>query len=254
MSDIISEILDNSKKKSDSGKNPGKEKASTSGKNEKPKSASASSSKSESSSCKKLDSANPANPVLQAGHNQDALSSLANVMQTGFQNLERILLSCTEMPDEPDQPDNYEVDLDPDNPVIDPDVFQSLSAELESESKLVLDISLSLAQLAEKTLRTQMLPSDERFEKYFRPANLDILAAPTTNKPIWVNMSSAAKSTDISLQAVQREFLLSAIPVLKVMNQINEAKEDLNMLYAACLLYTSPSPRDKRQSRMPSSA
>ena len=25
-------------------------------------------------------------------------------------------------------------------------------------------------------------------------------------------------------------------------------------LYSACLLYTSPSPRDKRQSRMPSSA
>ena len=25
-------------------------------------------------------------------------------------------------------------------------------------------------------------------------------------------------------------------------------------LYTACLLYTSPSPRDKRQSRMPSSA
>ena len=25
-------------------------------------------------------------------------------------------------------------------------------------------------------------------------------------------------------------------------------------LYAVCLLYTSPSPRDKRQSRMPSSA
>ena len=29
--------------------------------------------------------------------------------------------------------------------------------------------------------------------------------------------------------------------------------EDLNTLYS-CLLYTSPSPRDKRQSRMPSSA
>ena len=27
-----------------------------------------------------------------------------------------------------------------------------------------------------------------------------------------------------------------------------------NYVYLACLLYTSPSPRDKRQSRMPSSA
>ena len=30
--------------------------------------------------------------------------------------------------------------------------------------------------------------------------------------------------------------------------------EEVQSLYDACLLYTSPSPRDKRQSRMPSSA
>ena len=35
----------------------------------------------------------------------------------------------------------------------------------------------------------------------------------------------------------------------------NEANEQLvQQAYLACLLYTSPSPRDKRQSRMPSSA
>ena len=34
---------------------------------------------------------------------------------------------------------------------------------------------------------------------------------------------------------------------------INAAEEDIN-ISKACLLYTSPSPRDKRQSRMPSSA
>ena len=35
---------------------------------------------------------------------------------------------------------------------------------------------------------------------------------------------------------------------------IGYAKNLLNELYGYCLLYTSPSPRDKRQSRMPSSA
>ena len=30
--------------------------------------------------------------------------------------------------------------------------------------------------------------------------------------------------------------------------------EELELPYQTCLLYTSPSPRDKRQSRMPSSA
>ena len=33
-----------------------------------------------------------------------------------------------------------------------------------------------------------------------------------------------------------------------------EGKQNLLKAYSICLLYTSPSPRDKRQSRMPSSA
>ena len=33
-----------------------------------------------------------------------------------------------------------------------------------------------------------------------------------------------------------------------------ESSEDLHIIYCACLLYTSPSPRDQRGSRMPSSA
>ena len=33
-----------------------------------------------------------------------------------------------------------------------------------------------------------------------------------------------------------------------------DLKDDEFLIYEACLLYTSPSPRDKRQSRMPSSA
>ena len=36
---------------------------------------------------------------------------------------------------------------------------------------------------------------------------------------------------------------------LRDLGRINESEE-----YCRCLLYTSPSPRDKRQSRMPSSA
>ena len=35
---------------------------------------------------------------------------------------------------------------------------------------------------------------------------------------------------------------------------VSEAKTEIMCLHKNCLLYTSPSPRDKRQSRMPSSA
>ena len=34
----------------------------------------------------------------------------------------------------------------------------------------------------------------------------------------------------------------------------DDAPGETELLFRACLLYTSPSPRDKRQSRMPSSA
>ena len=37
-------------------------------------------------------------------------------------------------------------------------------------------------------------------------------------------------------------------------NDIKDIKPDFIIVATPCLLYTSPSPRDKRQSRMPSSA
>ena len=39
-----------------------------------------------------------------------------------------------------------------------------------------------------------------------------------------------------------------------MLQAMSEAEVDLVELQMPCLLYTSPSPRDKRQSRMPSSA
>ena len=39
-----------------------------------------------------------------------------------------------------------------------------------------------------------------------------------------------------------------------VRDVVREVNADVVVLFEVCLLYTSPSPRDKRQSRMPSSA
>ena len=47
----------------------------------------------------------------------------------------------------------------------------------------------------------------------------------------------------------QEQFDSLAIPRNQTTKEINDRNESFN-----CLLYTSPSPRDKRQSRMPSSA
>ena len=50
--------------------------------------------------------------------------------------------------------------------------------------------------------------------------------------------------------------LIKSLDQEKIDYAINEEKYEHNFLvqYDACLLYTSPRPRDKRQSRMPSSA
>ena len=39
-----------------------------------------------------------------------------------------------------------------------------------------------------------------------------------------------------------------------LLKHLNNNYEDVPVIIMTCLLYTSPSPRDKRQSRMPSSA
>ena len=53
-----------------------------------------------------------------------------------------------------------------------------------------------------------------------------------------------------------RERAEEAVPFLSSLFQTEELEVSVraNMRQRCCLLYTSPSPRDKRQSRMPSSA
>ena len=68
-------------------------------------------------------------------------------------------------------------------------------------------------------------------------------------------------SKNFRLDASSETLLIEGDPDLKYLNEINErygAKEFLVLTYtpkeSICLLYTSPSPRDRTRSRMPSSA
>ena len=72
------------------------------------------------------------------------------------------------------------------------------------------------------------------------------LAAVITWNPVTVGLSAVLAMTlphfaMVRLQHLRRQKLRRQIP-------------DLLMLIAGCLLYTSPSPRDRQKSRMPSSA
>ena len=57
-------------------------------------------------------------------------------------------------------------------------------------------------------------------------------------------MKDVAKAAGVSVMTVSRAFKQEASVGEKTRKKIQDT----------CLLYTSPSPRDKRQSRMPSSA
>ena len=71
-----------------------------------------------------------------------------------------------------------------------------------------------------------------------------------------INTNTAANLTANALTENQRS-MNQTMERLSTGSRINSASDDaagLAIVSKICLLYTSPSPRDKRQSRMPSSA
>ena len=93
----------------------------------------------------------------------------------------------------------------------------------------------------------------------------------------WNDVSDALTNNKLSILTINTRGLMSKFPELFAylgklhnrmkfiviveswLNEVNDRALDLPgyksySLYRVCLLYTSPSPRDKRQSRMPSSA
>ena len=84
----------------------------------------------------------------------------------------------------------------------------------------------------------------EKFEAYLPKIllkKLPKIEANFTNLEVWCSKTELPKIEITNIEGYQYR----GIPVF----------EHLRILsFQACLLYTSPSPRDKRQSRMPSSA
>ena len=74
--------------------------------------------------------------------------------------------------------------------------------------------------------------------RYYPKLQISIPFTPVTGRRLLVSKHAPSQTATLLLQ--------SAIKLCK--------KNKLSSLHTTCLLYTSPSPRDKRQSRMPSSA
>ena len=82
--------------------------------------------------------------------------------------------------------------------------------------------------------------------------------AETLRKRLSVLEDSAVAFTWVytMMMSYKREAVLARANEFEMANAVIELKEELNILNKlnSCLLYTSPSPRDRTRSRMPSSA
>ena len=69
-----------------------------------------------------------------------------------------------------------------------------------------------------------------------------------------IDFDETTLSIDLSdaTQAVKESRFEDALSLLRVL--LKENPNHIDILYLSCLLYTSPSPRDRQKSRMPSSA
>ena len=76
----------------------------------------------------------------------------------------------------------------------------------------------------------------------------------TQVQPFKVNAFHNGKFIEVTEESLKGKWsVLIFMPAAFTFNCPTEIEDAANN-YEACLLYTSPSPRDKRQSRMPSSA
>ena len=164
-------------------------------------------------------------------------------MKSGFSDLHQLLQGCL---DNGTQYDDFQIgsgveeeesigvlpDDDSQN-----DFFQVLSVKASQNEKLGPDVPDSLATLANKLLQTKHDPSNkEKYDKYLRPNYVSFLDVPQINKPVWTSISRPARLTDSNLQFIQRDFLRSAIPVLNVMQKLNESRDNLLQLDARDLI------------------
>ena len=228
MADLLSEIIEENKpnKTTDESKPASKTKdANSESKASGPKKSSFSSSSSSSGTSSK---------------NSKSIDKLADIMATGFSELKEILISQNTHAEEETEYYEDETAVEEFNEEEPADLFDLLAEQVQAGDPVGPDVMDSLAGLADKFLNLKI--SDEAFkekkELHLRPKNVKFLQTPKVNKPVWDNLGTHTRIKESNLQSIQRDFLSSAVPVLKVMEKIYEARDDMNSLQPKELLDT----------------
>jgi len=178
----------------------------------------------------------------KSSKNEKSLDKLADIMANGFTELKNILSEfpsnhCDghyEYEEFAGDEDSYEVESEQ----LETDLFDSFMENLDASEAVGPNLRPSLANLADKllTMKTNDTVTKEKREHYLRPRNVEFLQTPKINKPVWESLSTSTRIKESSFQTIQNDFLSSAVPVLKAMEKIYDARDNLNMLDAKDLL------------------
>ena len=118
------------------------------------------------------------------------------------------------------------------NAAVEIDMFDSIAGEMSHGDNVGPDVRQSLSGLVDKMLQVKISDKvvKEKRETYLRPNNISFLNTPKVNKPIWDNLSSPTRVKESQLQNIQKDFLTSAIPTIKVMEKIFDSRDDMASL------------------------
>ena len=171
---------------------------------------------------------------------EKSIDKLAKVMESGFKDLKGLLqeqhLQNARLFTENEDLDSVDYEDFSDCEAL--DMFDNFAEEMTSSESIGADVRPSLAGLADKLLHLKLGDSvvKSKRELYPKPNNVKFLSTPKINKPMWETLNYTTQIKDSQLQSIEKDFLASAIPTIKVMEKIFEAKDDMASLTASELI------------------
>lgn len=172
---------------------------------------------------------------------------LCSIMQNGFGDLQTSLGNMGEdiaqkvtnnmkgnqefIPDEVSVEDNVDLhveDVESDEAFeVESNIFDKLSKDYETNEAAGPSVSFEIAKLVNTMLSVSAneTVAKSRADRHPRPKNLTFAEAPKVNKPVWDSMKTKVRAADSQLQDIQKDLLKSTVPMVKVIEVLNEARE-----------------------------
>jgi len=150
---------------------------------------------------------------------QDSLQQLNNRMEHQDKNFCNFFNEMNE-PRDHDASDR-DSDCEFENYAAD-NIFAEISECNEDGDDVGAEINIDLAKLFDKMVVEKMNDATTKAKEatYLHPKNLKYSKPPKTNKAVWEVMGGSSKIIDSKLQEIQRDLLRSALPVVKVMEEL----------------------------------